>query len=300
LPRQQFPEKLQLVLIDGPHAYPFPDLEYYFLYPHLDIGGLLILDDIQIRSIHNLFAFLCADSMFRLDEVVRSTAFFTRTDAPTFDPTGDGWQEQRYNVPTLIRYDWRSRLRSALPASAIRRVQSLRRRVTHGKSACSVEIHSPNRGDRVSEGGTVTGTAHLAEDGHLWALVHRKDIDGWWPQGEGEIAVAAHQWTVQVKYGGPEDAGFDFEIAAVIVCGPCMSNGCSGFDLYSRLGSTLPCNYRIQERCFQPLIAPSKKDKLRFAIELDAPAFRTPRLLNAPAETHEVNGFLTKDGLIGL
>lgn len=220
LPRQQFPEKLQLVLIDGPHAYPFPDLEYYFLYPHLDTGGLLILDDIQIRSIHNLFAFLCADSMFRLDEVVRSTAFFTRTDAPTFDPAGDGWQEQRYNVHTLIRYDWRSRLKRALPDSAIRRVQSLRRRVTHGKSPCSVEIHSPNRGDRVSEGGAVTGTVHLAEDGHLWVLVHRKDVDGWWPQGEGEIAVAAPYWTVQVKYGGPEDAGSDFEIAAVIVCDP--------------------------------------------------------------------------------
>jgi hypothetical protein len=31
LPRHRFTEKLQLVLIDGPHGYPFPDLEYYFL-----------------------------------------------------------------------------------------------------------------------------------------------------------------------------------------------------------------------------------------------------------------------------
>lgn len=220
LPKHHFPEKLQLALIDGPHAYPFPDLEYYFLYPHLDAGALLILDDIQIRSIHNLFEFLRADSMFQLEEVVRSTAFFIRTEAPTFDPTGDRWQEQRYNARTLMRYDWRSRLKSAFPDSTIRRIESFRRRVTHASSGCSVEIHSPHRGDRISEGGTVAGTAHLAGDTHLWVLVHRRDVDGWWPQGAGEIAVSGSQWSVQVKYGGPEDAGYDFEIAAVIVGRP--------------------------------------------------------------------------------
>ena len=83
LPSHRFSQKLQLALIDGPHAYPFPDLEYYFLYSHLDRGALLILDDIQIRSVHNLFQFLRSDSMFRLEEVVRSTAFFSRTEAPT-------------------------------------------------------------------------------------------------------------------------------------------------------------------------------------------------------------------------
>jgi hypothetical protein len=29
LPRHEFPHTLQLALIDGPHGYPFPDLEYY-------------------------------------------------------------------------------------------------------------------------------------------------------------------------------------------------------------------------------------------------------------------------------
>jgi len=217
LPEHHFTEKLQLALIDGPHAYPFPDLEYYFLYPHLDTGALLILDDIQIRSIHNLFEFLRSDSMFRLDEVVRSTAFFTRTEAPTFDPTGDGWQEQRYNGRTLTRYDWRSKLKGALPRSSMRRVEAFRSRATNGGSGCSVEIRSPNRGERVSENGVVSGTAHLAEDAHLWVLVHREDVNGWWPQGGGEIAVAGGQWSVPVKYGDPQDAGYDFEIAAVIV-----------------------------------------------------------------------------------
>jgi hypothetical protein len=208
LPRHHFSDKLQLALIDGPHAYPFPDLEYYYLYPHLDRGALLILDDIQIRGIHHLFDFLRSDAMFRLDEVVRSTAFFTRTDAPTFDPMGDGWPQQGYNARTLTRYDWRSKVKGALPTSVARRLEAFR---SSASSGCTVAIH------RASENGVVEGSARLAEDAHLWVLVHRKDVDGWWPQGGGEIAVANGHWSVQVQYGGPEDAGYDFEIAAVIV-----------------------------------------------------------------------------------
>lgn len=220
LPKHHFPEKLQLALIDGPHAYPFPDLEYFYLYPHLDTGALLILDDIQIRSIHNLFDFLRSDSMFRLDDVVRTTAFFSRTEAPTLDPLGDGWQRQHYNARTLLRYDWRSKLKRALPASAVRRFDSFRHRRTTAASGCSVEIHKPGRGDPVYAMGTVEGTANLAEGAHLWTLVHRKDIEGWWPQGGGDIPVVGGRWTAEVKYGDPADVGFAFEIAAIIVSRP--------------------------------------------------------------------------------
>ena len=97
LPSHRFEEKLQLALIDGPHAYPFPDLEYYYLYEHLDEHALLILDDIHIRSINNLFDFLHADDMFELKEVVENTAFFRRTAAETFSRVGDGWWLQGYN-----------------------------------------------------------------------------------------------------------------------------------------------------------------------------------------------------------
>ena len=97
LPRHEFTHPIQVALIDGPHAYPFPELEYYYLYPHLDTDALLIVDDIHIPTITHLFDFLCADQMFDLQEVVETTAFFRRTDVPTFFPFGDGWQLQRYN-----------------------------------------------------------------------------------------------------------------------------------------------------------------------------------------------------------
>jgi len=217
LPQHRFDEKLQLAVIDGPHAYPFPDLEYYFLYPHLETGALLVLDDIQIRSINNLFQFLRCDEMFRLDEVVRTTAFFTRTAAPTFDPTGDGWRQQRYNARTLLRYDWRSAVKRIVPRRALRSLAAYRYARVQGKTECAVQILSPSPGEHVAQTGAVHGRARFPAGAYLWVLAHRKDVNGWWPQGDGPVAVVDGSWTVQVNYGDSRDAGFRFEIAAVIV-----------------------------------------------------------------------------------
>src|SRR6185436_15229680 len=86
LAAHRFETPLDLVLVDGPHGFPFPHLEYYFLYPHLAAGGLLVLDDIHVRTVNDLFRFLRADAMFELLAVVHTTAFFRRTAAATFDP----------------------------------------------------------------------------------------------------------------------------------------------------------------------------------------------------------------------
>jgi hypothetical protein len=210
LPQHRFSEKLQLVLIDGPHGYPFPDLEYYSLYPHLETGALLILDDIHIPTVHNLFEFLKRDAMFELDEVVQTTAFFTRTSAPTFDPLGDGWWLQNYNARPLLRYVWKERIKSILPVS-------MRRNLSRVKRGFPVDILAPRSGALVAVTGSVEGSAALPPDSYLWVLVHRKDFDGWWPQGGGAVAMHQNRWNVPVKYGEPHDAGHDFEIAAIVV-----------------------------------------------------------------------------------
>jgi hypothetical protein len=98
LPRHTFSHGHQMVLIDGPHGYPFPDLEYYYLYPTIEAGGLLMLDDIQIPSIARMFAIIRADDMFELLEIVDdNTAFLRRTGAPLVDPESDSWWLQGYN-----------------------------------------------------------------------------------------------------------------------------------------------------------------------------------------------------------
>lgn len=98
LPGHTFTEPLDLVLLDGPHGYPFPELEYLCLYPHLRPGALLIVDDIHIPTIRHLFDFLREDAMFRPLGIAGWTSFFRRTDAPTFPPTENGWWLQGYNA----------------------------------------------------------------------------------------------------------------------------------------------------------------------------------------------------------
>jgi hypothetical protein len=73
-------------------------MEYWKVYPHLEPGGLLVVDDIHIPTIRRLFDFIREDDMFRLLETVGKTAFFERTNAPTFSPVEDGWWLQKYNT----------------------------------------------------------------------------------------------------------------------------------------------------------------------------------------------------------
>ena len=99
LPNYSFDHKVQIALIDGPHAYPFPDLEYYYLYPQIETGGLLLIDDIQIPSIGRMFDIIKASDMFDLLEVVSNMAIFRRSNAALIDPLSDSWWIQGYNRP---------------------------------------------------------------------------------------------------------------------------------------------------------------------------------------------------------
>ncbi len=217
LPQHRFTEKLQLVLIDGPHAYPFPDLEYYYLYPHLDTGALLLLDDIHIPTVHNLFKFLRSDIMFDLQEVVGTTAFFTRTNAPTFNQFGDGWRQQKYNAKRLFRYTWRGEIKRLLPTPVQRSVARIQRRAARGSPQAKVEILAPQSGATVASVGMVEGSANMPPDSFLWVLARRKDFPGWWPQGMADVPLEGTRWRVSVTYGGPQDKGFDFQLAALVV-----------------------------------------------------------------------------------
>jgi len=100
LPGYVFSDSVQIALIDGPHGYPFPDLEYYYFYPIIDPGGLLVVDDILIPSIRRMFEIIRADDMFELLDVVSSNmAIFRRTSAPRIEPQSDSWWLQGYNRP---------------------------------------------------------------------------------------------------------------------------------------------------------------------------------------------------------
>ncbi len=113
MPSFEFKQKLDLALIDGPHAFPFPELEYYYIYPNLRPSALLIVDDVNIPTLYNLYRFLMEDRMFSPVRKVNNTAIFRRTESPTFpDPLGEGWGEQEFNrrrFPVIEGYERFSR-----------------------------------------------------------------------------------------------------------------------------------------------------------------------------------------------
>lgn len=85
------------VLLDGPHGYPFPELEYWNFYPRMRRGGLLIVDDVQIPTIGRMADVLQEDAMWQLESLSGKTAIFRRTSAETLPPCGDHWYAQDYN-----------------------------------------------------------------------------------------------------------------------------------------------------------------------------------------------------------
>src|ERR1700678_1508149 len=109
LPLHPFENRLDLALLDGPHAYPLPQLEFAYLFPQVREGGWLVLDDVQIPSVYELFQFMRRESSMVLEEVAVRTAFFRKIGERDFGP--DGWQHQGMNRREILRYSWRDRLR---------------------------------------------------------------------------------------------------------------------------------------------------------------------------------------------
>lgn len=103
LPAYDFTEPVDVALLDGPHGYPFPDLEYYFVYPHIRVGGILMLDDIHIPTIRRMYEILRADAMWESLTVCGNLAILRRTAAEGVDALGDGWWQQGYNRPLIER-----------------------------------------------------------------------------------------------------------------------------------------------------------------------------------------------------
>jgi predicted O-methyltransferase YrrM len=115
VPQYTFDEKLDIVLIDGPHGYPFPDLEYYYFYPHIAEGGILIIDDINIPSIRRMVEIVKSDAMFECQQIIGKTMFLKRTSAPVFDPLADGWWDQEYNKLYLRKTEYLEKIKRSMP-----------------------------------------------------------------------------------------------------------------------------------------------------------------------------------------
>lgn len=71
--------KLDLVLIDGRHAFPTPFIDWYYTSPILKVGGIMIIDDTHILTGHILRNFLLSEPEWQLQESFSSkTAIFIK------------------------------------------------------------------------------------------------------------------------------------------------------------------------------------------------------------------------------
>lgn len=94
------PERLDLVLIDGAHRFPFPILDWYYTQARVPVGGMMIVDDIRMPSVRILYDFLNGEDEWELVTAFEVTAAFRRVKETVcvWD-----WADQRINKPHLDR-----------------------------------------------------------------------------------------------------------------------------------------------------------------------------------------------------
>lgn len=98
------PEPLDVVLIDGGHGFPIPAVDWQYLAPRLAVGGLLIIDDVDIWTGSMLVDFLKGEDCWRHEGTLRGRTAVFRLVAP-FE--AHEWTRQR----AVVRKSRFSRLR---------------------------------------------------------------------------------------------------------------------------------------------------------------------------------------------
>jgi hypothetical protein len=88
-------EPLDLVLVDGDHAFPVPFIDWYYAAEWLRPGGLCILDDTQLRTGAILHDFLLREAgRWRVHSRFPTTVVFEKLTPIVLDP--GGWMTQPY------------------------------------------------------------------------------------------------------------------------------------------------------------------------------------------------------------
>lgn len=96
LPRVEI-QPLDLLLIDGAHAFPLPAIDWYYGTRHLREGGLVIVDDLQLWPCRIVADFLDGDDGWERTVAGDRFAVF-RTLAPGSELTSRWWGQQPYVI----------------------------------------------------------------------------------------------------------------------------------------------------------------------------------------------------------
>jgi hypothetical protein len=95
------PDRLDFVLIDGAHSFPFPILDWHYTQQRVPVGGIVVVDDYVMPSVRILYDFLMGEDEWQLMRAFQVTSFFRR-----IRPSGNvwDWADQKINRSHLNRY----------------------------------------------------------------------------------------------------------------------------------------------------------------------------------------------------
>ncbi len=96
---------VDIAVIGGARNYPFPDLEFLGISRRLRYGSILILRDVDIPTIHNLFRVLSADDHFYLSQLDYNMAVFWCAVAPGEAFLRQPWWTQRFNAENYPAFE---------------------------------------------------------------------------------------------------------------------------------------------------------------------------------------------------
>ena len=100
MPRCQLAD-LDLILLDGKHAFPWPMVDWFYTADRLKQGGLMIIDDAQMRSVGVLRDFMVADPAWNLvRDFAGKTVVFQKMRPYVHDVA---WHMQPWNVASGSR-----------------------------------------------------------------------------------------------------------------------------------------------------------------------------------------------------
>lgn len=92
LPGLSQDESLDLCLIDGGHAFPIPFLDWFYIAPMLKVGGLLVIDDLQIWTGYTLACFLAMEPEWKLHASFQRSKVFEKVARTTVK----NWNKQAF------------------------------------------------------------------------------------------------------------------------------------------------------------------------------------------------------------
>lgn len=64
------PRSLDLALIDGAHGFPYPILDWWYLAPHVKVGGHVLLDDAYLPGVASIVDYVRASPAWRLEPAI--------------------------------------------------------------------------------------------------------------------------------------------------------------------------------------------------------------------------------------